>query len=119
MSLSDLSQPFREALACHVMLLNLGILADNIFVCCTGGQLYVIAKKSKLLAYRIPVAELSMGHEEFTRAWVEATDAFNEADTQERVELMNGSKVRAKAALIVTELTMIGFDISNPTTLPN
>lgn len=119
MILEKFSPVIREAFAAQGMFLKMGLSPDHIFVMPTrrptsppeGGtdDLNIVVRREAV--FTLHIGECQMSLEDFVLTWSDAAACWNASTLDERAELVNASRVRLNAVLIIAEMIALGFNL--------
>lgn len=104
-----LPETYREALALHDIINTFGVPVEHIFVSRSPeGKFFMIAKEEGK-QFAVDVGATDLGQNEFESLWDRAVETYNSSATEDREWLLDRSKVRQSAALLVAGLVAQGF----------
>lgn len=114
MILDEVPNSFREALAVHDIFMSFGLPAEDIFAsyffstASKSGKFQVVAQQGNL-EYRVDISDLLLDKEAFSKMWVSSVKAYNSASKEERFDLVESTKARQCAVMIIAGLAAKGF----------
>lgn len=104
-----LPETYREALALHDIINTFGVPAEYIFVTRSPeGKFFMVAKEDDK-QFAVDVGATDLEQSEFEATWDRAVAAYNASAMEDREWLLDRSKARNSAAILIAGLVTQGF----------